>query len=120
MVRGFHFKTGQLVSFPVYAIHHDPDLYEDPETFQPDRFARDGPRPPQGAYLPFGAGPRNCIGMRFALEMAKIGLVAVLQSFVVVKAAETLVSLLVFDKVSLPLDGPPTECKFKQHFIGES
>ncbi|CAG0891859.1 unnamed protein product [Darwinula stevensoni] len=113
VVQGFRFGRGQLVSIPVYAMHHDPDSYPDPEAFRPDRFARDGPRPPQGTYLPFGAGPRNCIGMRFALEEAKIGLATLLRSFAVGKAAETpdlvdykpgLLHLLPKDKLKVKLE----------------
>ncbi|XP_031782192.1 cytochrome P450 6B3-like, partial [Nasonia vitripennis] len=48
---------------PVWAIHHDPDLYPNPEIFEPERFNEDneGSRHPMNC-LPFGNGPHNCIG----------------------------------------------------------
>ena len=54
---------GTRIFIPVYAIHRDPNIYPDPDKFDPERFdekcsnARD-----QMSYLPFGGGPRNCIG----------------------------------------------------------
>lgn len=60
--------VGTAVLIPVYAIHHDPQYYPEPDAFRPERFAKDdsggnnnGGRPP-GVYLPFGDGPRICIG----------------------------------------------------------
>lgn len=50
-----------LVWIPLYAIHHDPKIYSDPEAFIPERFNGDVVRHPMH-YLPFGDGPRNCIG----------------------------------------------------------
>lgn len=53
--------VGTAVLIPVYAIHHDPRYYPEPDAFDPERFSKDGARP-AGTYLPFGDGPRICIG----------------------------------------------------------
>jgi len=45
-------------------VHRDPRLWDAPDEFRPSRFA--GAAPPRGAYLPFGDGPRICVGNRFA------------------------------------------------------
>ncbi|CAG2168522.1 unnamed protein product [Oppiella nova] len=79
---GVKIEKGVSVEIPVYAIHHDPDHYPDPFTFNPDRFMpqnRDHIQP--YTYLPFGSGPRNCIGMRFALLSAKLVLAKISHSF---------------------------------------
>jgi len=63
--------VGTAVLIPVYAIHHDPQYYPEPDTFDPDRFAKDGDGGggdngrPAGVFLPFGDGPRICIGTFF-------------------------------------------------------
>ena len=63
---GMTFKAGSSILFSVYEIHRHPDLWEDPDTFLPERFT-DGGRPFSSQYFPFGAGPRKCIGNNFAM-----------------------------------------------------
>jgi cytochrome P450 len=64
----------------VYSVHYDRELWgpEDPDIFFPER--HETKRHPL-AYLPFGAGPRHCIGMRFALIEMKILLVRLLREY---------------------------------------
>jgi cytochrome P450 family 3 subfamily A len=73
---------GVMVEIPVYAIHHDPEFYENPFIFNPDRFMPENrSKIIPYTYLPFGAGPRNCIGMRFALLEAKLALAKITRKF---------------------------------------
>lgn len=76
---GFQVKKGTFVFIPVYAIHRHRRLWRDPDTFDPDRWS---PQESEGrhrfAYLPFGGGPRVCIGQGFAMMEA----VAVLATLV--------------------------------------
>lgn len=59
---------GVLTLIPTYAIHHDSDLYPDPEKFDPERFTEENKRArPAESYLPFGEGPRHCLGVSFFL-----------------------------------------------------
>ncbi|XP_002730610.1 cytochrome P450 3A24-like [Saccoglossus kowalevskii] len=89
-ISGVSIPKGMIVAVSIYAIHHDPEIYPEPEKFIPERFTKEEKekRHPY-AWIPFGAGPRNCIGMRFALMEAKIGLVRVLQKFTFEPCAET-------------------------------
>lgn len=73
---------GTLIVVPVYAIHHDPDNYPHPERFDPERFSSDCVKERHlGSYLPFGEGPRNCIGLRFGMIQARVGLAMLLKNF---------------------------------------
>ncbi|CAG2103492.1 unnamed protein product, partial [Medioppia subpectinata] len=79
---GITLPAGQEIEIPVYAVHHNPDYYPDPETFNPDRFMPDNRHNIQPyTYLPFGAGPRNCLGMRVALMKAKLCVVHLIQKY---------------------------------------
>jgi cytochrome P450 len=61
-------KPGDNVFVPIYAVHHHKALWSDPAVFDPERFAPEAVRGRHRySYLPFGAGPRICIGMGFAL-----------------------------------------------------
>jgi cytochrome P450 len=79
---GYRLRRGSWVVISPYVVHRDPRHFEDPEAFDPTRFAPGRAETiPAYAYLPFGAGPRICIGT--ALAMMEIVLVAatVLQRF---------------------------------------
>lgn len=89
-IKGLQFKKGTNVIVLPYSIHHDPDLYPDPENFNPERFSTEAKqsRDPYTYFL-FGHGPRNCIGMRFALLEVKLVLVRILKKFNFAVAPET-------------------------------
>lgn len=62
---GVRLRPGDEVIISPHALHHDPRVFADPERFDPDRWL-DADLPP-GAYIPFGAGIRQCVGNTFAL-----------------------------------------------------
>ncbi|XP_076260585.1 cytochrome P450 6a2-like [Rhynchophorus ferrugineus] len=75
-------EKGQTVLIPCLGLQRDPEYFPDPETFDPERFSDDNKgRIVDGTYIPFGAGPRNCIGMRFAMIQAKTALALYLLKF---------------------------------------
>jgi cytochrome P450 len=76
-VEGFQIPKGSSVVISPYALHRHPAYWEDPERFDPSRFEQH----PPAAYLPFGAGPRTCIGNEFAMMEALIITAMVMQSF---------------------------------------
>ncbi|KAK3101165.1 hypothetical protein FSP39_001444 [Pinctada imbricata] len=78
-IKGMTFPKGSAVFIPVTRIHHDPEFYPNPEEFNPERFEDSKSVQNKFIFMPFGLGPRMCIGMRLALVEAKIALVHVLR-----------------------------------------
>ncbi|MFN8377748.1 MAG: cytochrome P450 [Anaerolineae bacterium] len=70
--------AGSRVIYSIFLTHRLPRLWDEPERFNPERFAN-GWRPPKFTYLPFGGGPRLCIGASFGEHMAQIVLARTLQ-----------------------------------------
>ncbi|MBV1849196.1 cytochrome P450 [Catellatospora tritici] len=62
---GYAVKPGDILFFSPYVVHLDPEYWPEPHEFRPERFA-DGAQPGREAFLPFGDGPRLCVGNRFA------------------------------------------------------
>lgn len=77
---GREIKPGDSVMIPIYALHRNQLLWADPDRFDPGRFA-DGVPVDRYAYLPFGDGPRICIGAGFAVQEAVIILATLLARF---------------------------------------
>ena len=70
------------IRIPVYAMHHDPQYFPDPEQFRPERFMPENKSQLTAyTFLPFGVGPRNCVGMRFALMNVKTAVVNLLPKY---------------------------------------
>lgn len=79
-----YIEKGIEVLIPVLSLHRDEKYYSEPNQFNPDRFNDETPAGKDQLnhpYLPFGDGPRNCIGMRFGKMQTKVGLVLMLQKY---------------------------------------
>lgn len=75
-------KSGEGVFIPIYNIHRDPENYPNPSKFDPERFSDENKDfIKQCSYMPFGLGPRNCIGSRFALMQIKTVLFNLISKF---------------------------------------
>ncbi|NXA49403.1 CP3AC protein, partial [Nothocercus julius] len=81
-IQGVTIPKGIIVMIPPFTLHRNPEHWPEPEEFRPERFSKEnkGTLDPY-TFLPFGAGPRNCIGMRFALLILKVAIVILLQHF---------------------------------------
>lgn len=85
-ISGYDVAAGQVVAVSVYGIHHNPAVWPDPHRFDPDRFAAGGHFLVQGegaryAHLPFGGGPRGCIGQQLAMTEIVVAVAALIGSY---------------------------------------
>jgi cytochrome P450 len=80
--QGYDLPEGQRANYSIYLTHRNPQHWPDPGVFNPDRFLPENERGRQPyTYLPFGGGPRNCIGAAFAQVEAKIVIARLIQTF---------------------------------------
>jgi cytochrome P450 len=76
-VGGETFEAGDFVVFPIFCIHRHRALWSNPDRFEPERFSPEREKDyPRTQYMPFGAGPRICIGSAFAMTEAAVLLAA--------------------------------------------
>lgn len=84
----------QMIWYSPYALHHDENYFPNPDKFDPERFNDENKTTIKPyTYVPFGLGPRNCIGSRFALLESKILIFHLLQKFDLLATKETIVPM---------------------------
>lgn len=105
---GVTIHPGENIWFPVLAIHRDPTHFPDPDKFDPERFNRENKNNVDPyAYIPFGVGPRKCIGNRFALMETKLLIIRLLRKFII-KPSQRTKHPIVYKKADftlMPKDG---------------
>lgn len=90
----FTIDAGSCIWVPVFGIHRDPKYYPNPEKFDPERFSDENrDKINMTMYMPFGSGPRNCIGSRFALMEIKAIMYSLLLNFSIERNEKTKVPL---------------------------
>ena len=80
-INGVTFLDKCNVEIPIDLLHMHEDYWEEPTKFKPERFLENPNLVKEWFYMPFGAGPRNCVGMRLALLEIRLGLLRILQNF---------------------------------------
>ncbi|XP_036597173.1 cytochrome P450 3A9-like [Trichosurus vulpecula] len=121
-INGVKIPKGTVVMASPFVLHRDPDYWPEPEEFRPERFSKENKEHMNPyMYLPFGAGPRNCIGMRFALMSMKVATSRLLQEFSFRTCEETQIPLklsnqpLLSPTVPIVLQAVPRSKKRNQH-----
>lgn len=83
-------RKGEGVWIPIYCIHYDPEYFENPKKFDPERFSEENKHKiKSNTYMPFGNGPRNCIGSRFALCEIKVMIYQLIKEMEVLPSEKT-------------------------------
>ncbi|PSN51922.1 Cytochrome P450 6k1 [Blattella germanica] len=95
--------AGTAVYIPLIGIQYDPEYFPDPEKYDPERFTEENKQSrPAYTHMPFGEGPRMCIGSRFAFMQTKSGLIHILSRYEVSPCKDTPIPLIL-DKRSFLL-----------------
>lgn len=82
VVGGYEIAPGTTVAMHQWIVHRDPQWYDDPTAFDPDRWTSAFEKElPPFAYFPFGGGPRRCIGDRFAMQEARLALATIVRDW---------------------------------------
>jgi cytochrome P450 family 9 len=89
-----HLENNSLIWLPIMGLHRDPQYWPDPDRFDPERFSEENKANINSyAFLPFGSGPRNCMGSRFALLETKTLFFYILSRFEIVPVEKTQIPL---------------------------
>ena len=80
-IQGYHIPAKAPLVMSQYVTHRHPEFWDNPDTFEPERFTRGDEERPRFAYFPFGGGPRICIGNNFALMEAQLLLATLAQRY---------------------------------------
>ena len=100
-VDGYRVEAGTMLVVGIYAMHRDPTLWDRPLVFQPDRFARENSKSrDRWQYLPFGAGPRSCIGDHFAMLEATLALATIIRRTEIQSVSEEFPMIVPFTTVA--------------------
>lgn len=92
LVDGYRMPKGARILISPYVAHRLPEFWPEPERFDPERFTEESvAQRPEHAYIPFGAGPRQCIGKRFAMLELQLVLAMIVQQFAVRLASHEVV-----------------------------
>lgn len=110
---GHKIKKGDDIIIPIWSLQRDEKYFPEPKKFDPERFSpinKDKIKP--FTFMPFGDGPRNCIGSRFGLIQTKVGIITILKSYEVCRTEETQVPLEFRGSAVIAMTKGPITLKF--------
>ena len=84
-VGDYSIPEGSLLVLPTWVLHRDERFWDDPEAFRPERFLTEDADRPEYAYVPFGGGPRRCIGQQFAMTEAQLVLATMARGWTIAR-----------------------------------
>ncbi|XP_068081311.1 cytochrome P450 6k1 [Anabrus simplex] len=88
-------EKGFTVLIPIEALHKDPEHFPQPDKFNPERFSEEQKASiKRYTYIPFGEGPRQCLGIKFGLTQIKVGLATIVSQFEICRSPKTPVPLI--------------------------
>ena len=85
-IGGYRYPPGVVLMASAYLVHHDPEIYPEPQAFRPERFL--GTSPGTYTWIPFGGGRRRCLGASFAVQEMKVVLRATLRRYEIRAASD--------------------------------
>ncbi|XP_069109522.1 cytochrome P450 4B1-like [Argopecten irradians] len=81
-IDGKTFPPGTFLSCAIYSVHQNPAVWNNPQEFIPERFSKENATKMDSfAFIPFAAGPRNCIGQTFAMNEEKVTIARILHKY---------------------------------------
>ncbi|XP_048249054.1 cytochrome P450 3A29-like [Haliotis rufescens] len=111
-IKGWTFPEGAYVSIPIMYLHRDPEVFPEPNRFKPERWEKRSEINPM-FYLPFGHGPRQCVGMRLALVEVKVALVHLIRNIRFVRLEDTPDELTEFKTTGILQPKTPIKLKIE-------
>ncbi|XP_033725113.1 cytochrome P450 3A12-like [Pecten maximus] len=89
-INGVKFKEGMMIRVMAYTLYEDEECFPQPHKFIPERFSTAARRERHPyMFIPFGQGPRICVGMKFGIMLVKLAMVKILQKYVIVPCSKT-------------------------------
>ncbi|CAH1394648.1 unnamed protein product [Nezara viridula] len=105
---------GTKVFIPIGQFHKDPEYFPDPNKFDPERFSEENKDSiPKYTFLPFGEGPRICVGFKFALLQIKLAVIFLLLNFTILPSNQEGKEGIVIDNTAFVTPGSSSKLKFK-------
>jgi cytochrome P450 len=117
---GVPIPKGTNIFFSHYITHRLPELFEDPARFKPERWM--GADPSQYAYLPFGAGPRKCIGATYSKFVIKVAVAMIFKRYRLTVEPHAVINravkIILFPKRGIPMQVFPQDGEFRASHVG--